>query len=202
MVSFCYIYLLTGKGEVIGEEGDFITAPEISQLFGEMVGVWCLSMYQQMGSPQKIYLVELGPGKGTLMKDIMRIAGKFPAFKDAVSVHMVELSSVLRNRQHDALGCSGPPKLTSSPSPSAPSGGTSTAYSSPSVVDAKNSEQNTSTSSGQDSSARRIKDGEVYTMSNGVTVSWQSFLQQVPTDAPALIIGKEPLFPSHMGICV
>lgn len=95
------------KNEVIGEKGDFITAPEVSQLFGEMLGIWCLSMWEQMGRPAKLNLVELGPGKGTLMKDMLRVAARFAPFKQAISVHLVELSLSLRVKQYEALGCTG-----------------------------------------------------------------------------------------------
>ena len=55
-----------------GEGGDFVTAPEISQVFGELVGVWCASAWQTMGTPGAFNLVELGPGRGTLMADILQ----------------------------------------------------------------------------------------------------------------------------------
>lgn len=61
------------KHEIFGSKGDFLTSPEISQLFGEMMGVWCVNTWEQMGSPKKINIVELGPGKGTLMKDLVRV---------------------------------------------------------------------------------------------------------------------------------
>jgi len=92
--------------EKIGRGGDFITAPEMSQLFGEMVGLWCISMWQSMGSPSKINLVELGPGKGTLIKDVLSVAARFPAFASAISVHLVELSETMRGMQRQALECS------------------------------------------------------------------------------------------------
>lgn len=91
--------------QVIGEGGDFITSPEISQLFGEIIAVWFISVWKSLGSPQRIRLVELGPGKGTLMKDILRVAKRFPAFMAALSVHMVEMSESMRQLQKDALGC-------------------------------------------------------------------------------------------------
>ena len=93
--------------EKIGSGGDFVTSPEISQLFGEMVAIWLLSAWKSMGSPKNVNLVELGPGKGTLMKDILRISSQFPEFKDAISVHMVELSDNMRTLQRESVGCSG-----------------------------------------------------------------------------------------------
>ncbi|KAJ1380045.1 S-adenosyl-L-methionine-dependent methyltransferase, partial [Ochromonadaceae sp. CCMP2298] len=103
----CANHLIHGyyqsRGELIGPEGDFVTAPEVSQLFGEMVGIWCLSMWRQMGSPRSLNLVELGPGKGTLMADVLRVAGRFPDFNGAVRVHLVELSAELRKRQRTLL---------------------------------------------------------------------------------------------------
>lgn len=91
----------------IGTGGDFVTSPEISQLFGEMIAVWLLSAWKALGSPKQVNLVELGPGKGTLMKDILRVCSQFPDFRDAVTVHMVELSDVMRTLQREAVGCTG-----------------------------------------------------------------------------------------------
>ncbi|OYZ71634.1 MAG: methyltransferase, partial [Rhizobiales bacterium 24-66-13] len=86
-----------------GAAGDFITAPEISQMFGELLGLWVLAAWQQMGSPNPIHLVELGPGRGTLMADALRATRLLPGFADAVRVHLVEMSPVLRARQQATL---------------------------------------------------------------------------------------------------
>lgn len=86
-----------------GREGDFITAPEISQMFGEMLGLWSAIAWQMMGAPEKVLLVELGPGRGTLMSDLLRAAGAMPDFLAAVRVHMVETSPVLRELQRESL---------------------------------------------------------------------------------------------------
>ena len=60
------------RREPIGAAGDFITAPEVSQMFGELIGLWCAVTWYQMGAPERIHLVELGPGRGTLMQDALR----------------------------------------------------------------------------------------------------------------------------------
>jgi NADH dehydrogenase [ubiquinone] 1 alpha subcomplex assembly factor 7 len=77
------------KKEKIGAGGDFITSPEITQLFGEMVGIWCLATWENMGRPPVINLVELGPGNGTLMRDVLNIVTKFPEFQSALQVIII-----------------------------------------------------------------------------------------------------------------
>jgi NADH dehydrogenase [ubiquinone] 1 alpha subcomplex assembly factor 7 len=86
-----------------GPGGDFVTAPEISQMFGELVGVWCAEVWRLMGAPQKIALVELGPGRGTLMKDALRAAKVMPGFLDSIELHLVETSPLLQERQRETL---------------------------------------------------------------------------------------------------
>ncbi len=90
-----------------GVSGDFTTAPEISQIFGELIGLWAAVVWQQMGSPDDIALVELGPGRGTLMADALRAARTVPEFRNACSVHLVETSPVLRRAQAERLADSG-----------------------------------------------------------------------------------------------
>jgi NADH dehydrogenase [ubiquinone] 1 alpha subcomplex assembly factor 7 len=91
------------RADPLGSQGDFVTAPEISQIFGELIGLWCVDVWQKLGSPKAFTLVELGPGRGTLMKDALRAARIAPAFLSAVSVAMVEVSEALRRLQQDAL---------------------------------------------------------------------------------------------------
>jgi NADH dehydrogenase [ubiquinone] 1 alpha subcomplex assembly factor 7 len=91
-----------------GAAGDFTTAPEISQMFGELIGLWCVAVWQQMGEPRAIRLVELGPGRGTLMADALRAARLVPAFREAASVHLVETSPALRERQRATLAGAAP----------------------------------------------------------------------------------------------
>jgi NADH dehydrogenase [ubiquinone] 1 alpha subcomplex assembly factor 7 len=86
-----------------GADGDFITAPEISQMFGELLGLWAAEIWQRMGAPRCLGLVELGPGRGTLMADALRAAKVVPAFRAALSVHLVETSPTLRARQAAVL---------------------------------------------------------------------------------------------------
>lgn len=87
----------------LGEVGDFTTAPEISQLFGEMIGVWLADTWMKMGQPHKIHLVECGAGRGTLMADALRATKNVPDFHEAVHLHLVEISPVLKAKQKDAL---------------------------------------------------------------------------------------------------
>src|SRR4051812_42788580 len=86
-----------------GIRGDFITAPEISQMFGELIGLWMATVWTQMGSPATIHIVELGPGRGTLMNDALRAVQMIPAFRDALAVHLVEISPVLKTAQAQSL---------------------------------------------------------------------------------------------------
>ncbi len=87
-----------------GAAGDFITAPEISQIFGELIGLWCAQCWDQLGRPDPVTLVELGPGRGTLMADALRaVSGVLPAFTAACRLALVETSPLLRRRQAEAL---------------------------------------------------------------------------------------------------
>jgi NADH dehydrogenase [ubiquinone] 1 alpha subcomplex assembly factor 7 len=87
----------------LGARGDFITAPEISQMFGELIGLWMAAVWKQMGSPEKIHIIELGPGRGTLMSDALRAVRVMPGFRDAIALHLVEISPALKARQERTL---------------------------------------------------------------------------------------------------
>ncbi len=91
----------------LGERGDFITAPEISQVFGELIGVWCASVWQSLGEPSAFHLVELGPGRGTLMADALRATRNVVGFHAAARINMVETSPVLRGKQQTTLSALG-----------------------------------------------------------------------------------------------
>lgn len=86
-----------------GAAGDFTTAPEVSQLFGEMVGVWLADAWVRLGSPNPCILLEAGPGRGTLMADVMRATKNAHGFHDAVQVHLLETSPALKQKQRDTL---------------------------------------------------------------------------------------------------
>ena len=86
-----------------GREGDFITAPEVSQIFGELIGLWCVEVWRLMDRPAQFVLCELGPGRGTLMADALRAAGQSADFMWAAKIHLVETSPGLRARQREAL---------------------------------------------------------------------------------------------------
>ena len=109
-----YGYYMTR--DPFGAAGDFTTAPEVSQMFGELIGLWLAQAWLDSGAPAPMRLVEIGPGRGTLMRDALRAMTRVPGLADAAHVHLVETSPTLRERQrktldgaadvtwHDALG--------------------------------------------------------------------------------------------------
>jgi len=96
-----YGYYITR--DPLGTKGDFTTAPEISQMFGELIGLWMASVWQQMGSPENLRVVELGPGRGTLILDALRAARVVKEFQSAVVLHLVEISPRLTELQQKRL---------------------------------------------------------------------------------------------------
>jgi NADH dehydrogenase [ubiquinone] 1 alpha subcomplex assembly factor 7 len=88
----------------LGAEGDFITAPLVSQMFGELLGLWAVEVWRRMGSPDRVRLIEVGPGDGTLMSDMLRAAKVAPAFSEAADVWLVEASEPLKAVQRQRLG--------------------------------------------------------------------------------------------------
>lgn len=87
-----------------GVGGDFVTAPEISQMFGELLGAWAAQVWVDQGAPDPFVLAELGPGRGTLMRDALRAAAGMPGFRAAAKVWLVETSPSLRRTQAATLG--------------------------------------------------------------------------------------------------
>lgn len=177
-MSQCLNHLLHGyyqqkkEKELIGIQGDFITSPEITQLFGELIGIWCISMWKSMNEPQKVNLIELGPGKGTLMKDILRVIEKFPLFKNVVNIYLIELSQTLRVKQYNQFNT---------------------------INDMKTDINNNTTTNIDTVTKQTIIDSHCYQTTTGINIHWHSFLNQVPSDVPAIIIGQEFLdaFPVH-----
>ncbi len=91
-----------------GAAGDFVTAPEISQIFGELIGACLIDYWQRVGRPDPVILAELGPGRGTLMADLLRAARVAPEFRSALRLHLVEASPVLRQEQQRRLAAAEP----------------------------------------------------------------------------------------------
>ncbi|MGE0151310.1 MAG: class I SAM-dependent methyltransferase [Reyranellaceae bacterium] len=92
----------------LGATGDFITAPEISQTFGELIGAWLAERWQALGAPAAVRLVELGPGRGTLMADALRATRQVAGFHRAVDLHLVEINAALKERQRQAIAAAAP----------------------------------------------------------------------------------------------
>ena len=86
-----------------GAQGDFVTAPEISQMFGELIGLWAVETWNRLGAPERFRLVEVGPGDGTLMSDALRAAHLVPGFLEACDLILIEPSAPLRDLQAKAL---------------------------------------------------------------------------------------------------
>ncbi len=93
----------------LGAEGDFITAPEISQMFGEVLGLWCVQSWIDLGRPDVLHLIEYGPGRGIMMSDMLRAASLDAGFKSAVNVSLIEASAALEAVQGRTLGTAGVP---------------------------------------------------------------------------------------------
>ncbi|XP_045583693.2 LOW QUALITY PROTEIN: protein arginine methyltransferase NDUFAF7, mitochondrial [Procambarus clarkii] len=89
--------------DMLGSKGDYITSPEICQMFGELVGVWVYSEWYKLGSPKPLQLVELGPGRGTLMEDVLRVLKQFGEAGSDLTVHLVEVSEELSCKQEEKL---------------------------------------------------------------------------------------------------
>ena len=87
------------KKNPFGKKGDFITSPLISKLFGEMLAVWCVSFWEHIGKPSKILLVELGPGDGTLCKDLLNTFKQFKDFYNSLEINLLEISNKLKKIQ-------------------------------------------------------------------------------------------------------
>lgn len=92
----------TGRNP-IGRLGDFVTSPEISQIFGELIGLWMADRWHALGRPAPVTIVEMGPGQGTLMKDLVRALKVVPNFLRSSSIHLIEISPELEKQQRSVL---------------------------------------------------------------------------------------------------
>lgn len=97
------------RREPFGRYGDFVTAPEVSQMFGELIGIWATVAWEAIGSPREFVLAELGPGRGTLMADLLRVTRVVPGFAEAAKIHVVETSPRLKEIQEATLAASANP---------------------------------------------------------------------------------------------
>ena len=87
------------KSNPFGKNGDFITSPSLSNLFAEMIAVWCVAFWEHVGKPKKILLVELGPGDGSLCKDLLKTFQNFKDFYNCVDIKLLEISYKLKKIQ-------------------------------------------------------------------------------------------------------
>ncbi|GJP51710.1 hypothetical protein CLOM_g10859 [Closterium sp. NIES-68] len=201
--------------DVFGREGDFITSPEISQMFGEMVAVWAMMAWQQLGSPPRVRVVELGPGRGTLMADLLRSSAKFAPFSQAVEVHLVEVSPALRRLQWAALKChaagaeggreggggeerseadggrrTGGGEEGKAGSGVAASAGEAAAAAAAAAAGAASPSQPQSPSTRAEAAEAELAGTGVSGLS-GATVTWHSALEDVPEGVPTILIAHE-----------
>jgi SAM-dependent MidA family methyltransferase len=171
--------------DVFGKAGDFTTAPEISQMFGELIAVWLVSQWQSLGRPARIRLVEIGPGRGTLMADMLRALACFGPMKDAiVGVHMIEMSSALRKIQRKTLDCT--EKMVGDASGE----GTDADIREKLGLPEKSKESNLT---GEETGGEGEIDDDAWRSSNGTEIRWHGSLEQVPTTEPIFMVGQELL---------
>ena len=95
------------RADPFGLAGDFVTSPEISQMFGELLGAWCADVWLKMASPDPVRLIEYGPGRGTLMADALRATRRVAGFHAAIAIDFIETSPLLRKLQADAVRSTG-----------------------------------------------------------------------------------------------
>eukprot|EP00455_Lapot_gusevi_P051806 TRINITY_DN780_c0_g1_i4.p1 TRINITY_DN780_c0_g1~~TRINITY_DN780_c0_g1_i4.p1 ORF type:complete len:510 (-),score=82.11 TRINITY_DN780_c0_g1_i4:36-1565(-) len=188
--------------DAIGGQADFITSPEITQIFGEIIGVWCVATWQQMGCPKSLRLVEIGPGTGSLMFDILKTVRKFPDMERAIEVDLVEQSLKMVRRQQEKLAFK-PSAITSAPFIPAAFNIYASLYnvagnksSSPLLTKPQSKEADlllNLTSEAKYDPQSVPEDERVYlsgTCMNSVPINWHPYLAAVPA-GPSLIIAHE-----------
>jgi NADH dehydrogenase [ubiquinone] 1 alpha subcomplex assembly factor 7 len=171
------------RRDVFGRGGDFITSPEISQMFGELLGIWTVSLWRDLGCPKPFRLVELGPGRGTLTADLLKVAKKFREFNAAISIHFVEVSPTLRDLQASKLGLKYPEQRTRS----APSKGDK-----PVLLPNDSGSRGMRVQRSLDPSGdfSDLLEDVKLTTSEGIEVYWHQRIQDVPA-GPSAIIAQE-----------
>jgi NADH dehydrogenase [ubiquinone] 1 alpha subcomplex assembly factor 7 len=87
----------------LGEDADFITAPEISQMFGEIIGIWVFDVWQKLGCPTNLNLVEIGPGRGVLMRDLLNGTNKASEFQQSLNIYLLDINPILKKIQQQNL---------------------------------------------------------------------------------------------------
>ena len=91
------------KKNPFGENGDFITSPLISNLFAEMLAIWCVAFWEHLGKPRKIAIVELGPGDGSSCSDLLKTFKKFNNFYNCLQINLLEKSKILKKIQKNKI---------------------------------------------------------------------------------------------------
>ena len=185
--TYGYYTKTSSKDAVFGKSGDFTTSPEISQIFGELLGVWCATIWEQLGSPKELHLIEFGPGRGTLMMDLLRGTSNFKKFSEALRVHLIEISPALRKKQFETLKCTG--SLETFDSLSSPL----LAAIKPNPFAAKNNndDSNSSKNTMVDEDEKLSTEGNVSGITaRGTKVYWHNSLDDVPS-GPTCIIAHE-----------
>jgi NADH dehydrogenase [ubiquinone] 1 alpha subcomplex assembly factor 7 len=183
--EYGYYTKLQSKDLVFGKKGDFTTSPEISQIFGELLGVWCATIYEQLQNPDELHLIEFGPGRGTLMMDLLRGTKNFKKFSKAIKVHLIEISPAMRKKQFETLKCEGDfeqafDKLNN-----------------PLLAAIKTNPFNNKTNKEDDDEENDDKEGKLSTKGNvsaitshGTKIYWHNSLDDVPS-GPTCIIAHE-----------
>ena len=184
--TYGYYTKTSSKDAVFGKSGDFTTSPEISQIFGELLGVWCATIWEQLGSPEELHLIEFGPGRGTLMMDLLRGTSNFKKFSEALRVHLIEISPALRKKQFETLKCTG--SLETFDSLSSPL----LAAIKPNPFAAKNNndDSNSSKNTTVDDEKLSTKGNVSGITARGTKVYWHNSLDDVPS-GPTCIIAHE-----------
>jgi len=166
--------------DTFGREGDFITSPELSQMFGEVLGIWCTDMWERIGRPAEWNLIEFGPGRGSLMQDMLRVLKQTPQIFGGMNIHMIEVSPYMRKKQAATLGCDSSlfDKVVK------PSGGQE------GDQEAKPREES-AVASGPLAKEQAIVSSPVVFGTNEIKVQWHSSFSGVPSGIPFLIIAHE-----------